>query len=106
MSILIKFISFLLLYYSINTIILKDGDTVSLVYYEYNYKIKEIDLTILNRDTSIEEEEEYHLAFVQNTSDQRNIMDFYSIYFNRIWIFFAKDINIIKDIINYGKTSM
>ena len=87
MSILIKLISFILLYYSISTTKLKDGDNVSLVYYEYDYNISEINLILLNRDIEIAEDEVYHLAFVHNTADINNIMDFYSIYFNQIWIF-------------------
>ena len=101
MSILIKLILFILLIYSISTTILKDNDTISLVYYEYNFTEKEISLFLLNRDIPITEEEEYHLACVQNENDIRDIMNFYSIYFNRIWIFFSCDKTIINKLINY-----
>ena len=101
MSILIKLISFILLFYSISTTKLKDGDNVSLVYYEYDYNISEINLILLNRDIEIAEDEVYHLAFVHNTADINNIMDFYSIYFNQIWIFFSDNKTIIKHLINY-----
>ena len=101
MSILIKLISFILLFYSISTTRLKDGDNVSLVYYEYDYNISEINLTLLNRDIEITEDEVYHLAFVHNKEDIKNIMDFYSIYFNQIWIFFANDTETVQKLIDY-----
>ncbi len=101
MSILIKLISFILLFYSISTTKLKDDDIVSLVYYEYDYNISEINLTLLNQDIEITEDEIYHLAFVHNTSDINNIIDFYSIYFNKIWIFFANDTETVQQLKDY-----
>ena len=101
MSIFIKLFSFILLFYSISTTKLKDGDNVSLVYYEYDYNISETHLTLLNQDIEITEDEVYHLAFVHNTDDINNIIDFYSIYFNKIWIFFANDTETVQQLKDY-----
>jgi hypothetical protein len=101
MSKLFQLISFILLYHSIISEILKDGDTVSLVYYEYDFNISEIDVTLMNRGVSISEEDEFHLAFIHNLSDKDYIIKNYSIYFNHKWIFFANDKEVIKELLEY-----
>lgn len=90
MSILLNFISFILLYIFINNSKLKENDEVSLIYYEYNYNLSEIKMETLNRDVSIIDSASCHLAFIENEEKEHNeIFDIYSSYFNRQWIFYA-----------------
>ena len=90
MSLLLDFIVFILLYSFIKNFILKDKDSVSLIYYEYNYNLSEIKLDIINRDVSIIDSTSCHLAFIESVEkDYKDIFELYSSYFNRQWIFFV-----------------
>ena len=101
MSKLFQLISFILLYHSIISEVLKDGDTVSLIYYEYDFNISEIDVTLKNRGVSISEQIEFHLAFIHNKTDKDYIIKNYSTYFNRKWIFFANNNETLKELLEY-----
>ena len=104
MSFIINIISFILLYSSIKSSTLKDKDEVSLIYYEYDYNLSEINLTLKNRDLSILDLTSCHLAFIKNeTEEHKEIFDFYSIYFNRQWLFFTNNTETIDTLlkINY-----
>ena len=100
MSFLLNFISFILLFFSINSSTLKDRDEVSLIYYEYDYNLSEINLTMINRDISIMDLTACHLAFIKNEKDEHDeIFNFYSVYFNRQWIFFSNNTETIDKLL-------
>ena len=106
MSFLFNIIIFILLYASAKNTSLKDNDEVSLIYYEYSFNLSEINLIIKNKDVDILDSISCHLAFIKNLTKEKNeIFDFYSVYFNRQWIFFANNAETINKLlkIDYDK---
>ena len=91
MLIFFKILPFILLYSFIEaTAILKDKDSVSLVYYEYSYNISEINLEMKNRNIKIENSVQCRLAFIKDESKEHHeIFEIYSNYINRQWLFFT-----------------
>ena len=106
MSFLLNLISFILLYFLINSSTLKDKDEISLIYYEYDYNLSEINITLKNRDTSIMDLTAFHLAFIKNEKEEHEeIFNFYSKYFNRQWLFFTNNTDTIEQLLKIDYNS-
>lgn len=100
MSILLNIITFILLFSLIQNSKIKGNDFISLIYYEYSYNLSEIKIDIQNPEVSIIESTSCHLAYIKNfTADYNDIFDFYSLYFNRQWIFFSDNAEIINQLL-------
>ena len=98
-------ISFIL-YSTLKSATLKDNDKISLIYYEYSYNLSEINLVINNTDVNIIDTLSCYLAFIKNEdSDINEIFDFYSSYFNRQWIFFTNNSEIINNLLKIDYNS-
>ena len=98
-------ISFIL-YSTLKSATLKDNDKISLIYYEYSYNLSEINLVINNTDVNIIDTLSCYLAFIKNEdSDIKEIFDFYSSYFNRQWIFFTNNSEIINNLLKIDYNS-
>ena len=109
MSILLKLISFIILYYSIISTTIKNNDTISLIYYEYSYKLSEIKVELKNREVSIIDIVQCRLAFVKDQKKENDeIFDFYSNYFTRQWIFFTNNTETVNNLlqIKYSKNEL
>ena len=100
MSILLKLISFIILYYSIISLTIKNNDTISLIYYEYSYNLSEINIELKNREVSIIDSVQCRLAFVKDQKKEKDeIFDFYSNYFTRQWIFFTNNTETVNNLL-------
>ena len=100
MSILLKLISFIILYYSIISLTIKNNDTISLIYYEYSYNLSEINIELKNREVSIIDSVQCRLAFVKDQKKENDeIFDFYSNYFTRQWIFFTNNTETVNNLL-------
>lgn len=94
-----KLLVFLSLYLVIFCSTLKEGDTVSLVLYEYRFNKTEYNLTLLNKGVDIIDSFQTKMAYMKNNEEDSEIFDYYSKYFNRIWIFFAKDSETVNNLL-------
>ena len=101
MLILVRIFPFILLYSFIEaTVILKDKDKVSLVYYEYSYNISEINLEMKNRNIKLENSVQCRLAFIKDESKEyHEIFEIYSNYINRQWLFFTNNNETAKQLL-------
>ena len=88
MSIIFSLIAFILFNFSKEINMLKEGDKIYLNYYEYSYNLSEISLNLTNSIKSIIDSTSCHLAYIKNETDKKEILEFYSAYLNRQWIFY------------------
>ena len=89
---------FLLFKFTISRII-KNKDSVSLVYYEYSINTTEINLTLLNRESDVAESEPAHIAYMRGGDLDKEIYEFYNKYFNHRWIFFTDNSSVANDLL-------
>lgn len=94
---------FLMIFFSLPSNIfsskLKDGDTVSLILYEYGFNQTSFNLSLLNEKRKIYDKIISRLAYFSDLEKDSEILDYYTKYFNRIWIFFADNTSIINSLL-------
>lgn len=100
MSILFKIIFFFILFYTIYSSTLKNGDKLSLILYEYSKEISKIILKIKNKKITINENFTSRFAYIEDQNfEDKEIFNYYSKFINNIWFFFSNNVETINKLL-------
>lgn len=90
----------ILIFNIINFISLKKSGLLSLTMYENSFVINNYNLTLLNIDDAKIKNNPSKLAYITDINkNDSEVYNYYSKYFNRIWLFYISDINQLKSVL-------
>lgn len=77
---------------------LKNGDRVSLIRKEYDFDVEEYNISLFNRDSEIYKKTTI-FAYISSIQEDSSIFDYYSVFYNNIWIFLCDNKSTISELL-------